>query len=1061
MTTNDLNITLFGEFSMSLEGQTAVKFQGDRPLSLLAYLLLHRHTAVSRSHLAYTLWPDSSDSQARTNLRNLLYTLRQTLPQADAFLAVDGMTIQWCPDAHYELDVAAFEAALAAAQAAVAPADKIAQLETAVSLYRGDLLPGNYDDWIIPLREEQRQNYLNALYQLVTLLEQAQDYRQAARYSQRLLQQDPLDETAYVQLMRLHARSGDRAGVRRVYETCVTTLRRELDVEPSPATQAAYEQLLRQEIPVTIESSPTPETGPPAEVMTPVSRPRALPQPGTAFIGREVELAHIAEMLADPGCRLITIIGPGGMGKTRLALQTAVGHQRIFTDGVVWVSLNTAQNTGQIATAIAGALQCHMSSTAQTTTELINLLADKQVLLVLDNFEHLLESATFLSDLLNQTTAVKLLVTSRQALELQQEWRYYLAELPLPDAADPESLVTNCAIQLFEQSARRAQNTFTLTPADFTAVARICRLIDGMPLGIELAASWVRLLSCAEIVQEIEKNLDFLTVSLRDLPQRHRSLRAVFAYSWDLLSAAEQQVLAQLTVFHGGFTREAAAAVAAADLTLLSSLTNHSLVQRSAAGRYHLHNIVRQYATEHLLETATSESASRRHSNYYLQWLAQKEAALCSAGQKEALAEIALELANVQAAWQTAVETRQTRLLQEASFPLFYFYELRGLMMEGETQFGQTADSLLAAPTAAEREMQIIIGNCRTNQGYFATRLGRVTIAETTLRQVIAQLEALPTDSGLSFSLRYLGLVLANKNSLAEAAACFQRSLALAQQQQRPWETAVSQAYLSLSAFQRGQLTTAQQFIETALANSRQLGDPRLISFSLLIFARANLFSGHLVEAENQLAESMSLARQTNDPYTLTTARLYLGLVKQTQGDLVLARQLLQESIDAYTYAHDLVGAARAQVSLGFLELEAGNPSVAKKLFQQFLQFDQHEFGWKHILSALIGLAILRAEAGDPETAFSWVLTILNHPDLDWESKHHAQSIQADLISCLTPEQLAAVQVRAANQEITAVLAEAAESNGVVPANNLEIPKSFGRLDFFQPGPGGQQPALP
>ncbi|MBE2225485.1 MAG: hypothetical protein IAF02_28375, partial [Anaerolineae bacterium] len=353
MTTADpqLKISLFGEFSLVYQGKPAPSFSGDRPISLLAYLLLHRQTAVSRQHLAFTLWPDSSDSQARANLRNLFYTLRQTLPAADTYLAADSMTLQWRTDADFSLDVAEFEAALMAAKTAVTDTDKIAQLETAVTLYQGDLLPGNYDDWIIPLREELRQTYLDSLHQLVQLREQNGDYRAAARISQRLIQHDPLDEPAYVQLMRLYALSGDRAGVRRVYEQCATSLRRELDVEPGSVTQAAYEQLLR------LEAAPIPESQP-----APIpSRPQPLPTPATPFIGREAELAHIAELLADPTCRLLTIVGQGGIGKTRLALETAVGHQPVFADGVVWVSLTALQTPTQLASAIAEALNHRLS----------------------------------------------------------------------------------------------------------------------------------------------------------------------------------------------------------------------------------------------------------------------------------------------------------------------------------------------------------------------------------------------------------------------------------------------------------------------------------------------------------------------------------------------------------------------------------------------------------------------------------------------------------------------------------------------------------------------------
>ncbi len=1043
--THALVITLLGEFSLIPMGQQAISFTGDRPISLLAYLLLHRNTAVSRQHLAFTLWPDSSDSQARTNLRNLLFTLRQTLPNADNYLAADAMTLQWRSDTDFKLDVAEFETALSVTKTAVSATDKIAQLETAVAIYQGELLPGNYDDWIIPIRENLRQNYLDALYQLVTLLEEQQDFRTAARYGQRLLQQDPLDETAYVQLMRLHARSGDRAGIRRIYELCLNTLRRELEVEPSPTTQAAYEQLLRVEAPVTAVALPTNDQTTQQQPPSLSPRPRPLPQPGTPFIGREAELAHVAELLAAPDCRLLTIIGPGGIGKTRLALQTAVGHARIFADGVIWVPLSSIQMAEQVAAAIADALHYRLNGTTQSTIELISLLTEKEVLIVLDNFEHLLESSDFLAELLAQTSAVKLLITSRQALDLQQEWRFSLEEMPLPDIADWKSLSTNSAIQLFAQSARRASSIFSLTPDDYTAVAQICHLVGGMPLGIELAASWTRLLTCAEIASEIEKNLDFLTVTLRDVPPRHRSLRAVFDYSWNLLSPMEQQALAQLAIFRGGFTREAAAQVAGAELSLLSSLTNHSLVQRNAAGRYNLHNIVRQYAHEYLLTLPATQVADQHHCHYYLQWLAEKGTDLCSSSQKETLSEISRELANIRAAWQTAVNNRHSLLLRGAAFTLFYFCDLRGLILEAEMFARQAADSLEANGTA-DKETRITICSLHTHVGYFTLRLGQVTKAESILRQAIAELQELEAESVLTYSLRYLGLVLGTQNYLDEALDYFKQSLELSIKWQQSWETAASQAYVGLFSSHLGDMITAQKYAQTALSNSYQLEDPRLTSFCLLISAHIHLMLGQLTQAEQDLAESMALGNQTNDPYSIDTARMQLGLVKQAQGEFTQAREFFQESINSYAYTKDVVGVARAQVFLGQLELVVGNCEAAKKLLQSLLQADHHEFGKKYALSALISLATIRANEGDPATALCWIVNILNHPALDWETQQQAQTLKAELETHLTPSQITAVYAQAKQTDFIAIVAAAAQPDG--KSEPVNVSKMNGSLQL-------------
>ncbi len=1016
---SQLKISLFGEFHLAFPGKPALSLSGDRPISLLAYLLLHRKTAVSRQHLAFTLWPDSSDSQARANLRNLFYTLRQTLPAADTYLAADSMTLQWRNDADFSLDVAEFETALAAAKTAVTDAEKMSWLETAVSLYYGDLLPGNYDDWIIPLREELRQAYLGSLYQLVQLHEQSGDFRAAARTSQRLIQQDPLDEPAYVQLMRLYALSGDRAGVRRVYEQCVTSLRRELDVEPGATTQAAYDEFLRLEAPAV--PMPAPEARPIAREI----RPSPLPIPATPFIGREAELAHIAELLADPTCRLLTIVGPGGIGKTRLALETAVGHQPVFPDGVIWVSLNDLQTPEQLMAAIAEEIRYRLSGTANAESELLHVLSTKKLLLILDNFEHLLMAVDFVTRLVTQATAVKLLVTSRLALGLQEEWRFDLGELSLPDDQEMTTLADNSAVQLFVQSARRAASNVSLAEAEYSAVARICQLVGGMPLGIELAASWVRLLSCAEIAQEIEKSLDFLTVDLRNMPLRHRSLRAVFDYSWELLAPDEQKFLARLSIFQGGFTREAAAQIAAVTLPQLSLLVDRSLVQRIAVGRYNLHNIIRQYANEHLqADPDDSLATAQQHSDYFLQWLADQDQLIRGAQQKEAITAVAADLANIRAAGEWGVAHQSFDLVCRASFPLFYFYELKGLLKSGEVTFRLAAERFAQGADAASAAARIAIANMRTNWAYFAFRLGQITSVEADLREVVETLQALGDETVLSYSLRYLALAIAANGRLEEAVQIMHQSLAIASRHDRQWEIAISQAYLGMLYHDQGRLSEAQPYLQEALANGRCLQDVRVAAFSLLLLSRTQIELGQIETATAQLTEVIALAEQTNDSYTINMAYWTLGVASRKQGELTTAQQFFQKSKDSFALTNDLVGVDRISIPLGFLEMELGNFAEAKASFLTVLQTEREQAP-RYVFGAVIGLTRLYLlHEGDPAVALVWVLTVLEQPTLEWESRRRAEALSAELQMQLTPEQISKAQQIASQNSFDAVLVE-------------------------------------
>ncbi len=652
-----LTIRLLGEFLVAYKQQPVGGLGGDRPQSLLAYLLLHRDAPQSRRYISFLLWPDSSEAQARSNLRNLFFALRQALPHADAYLASDATTIQWRPNAPYSLDVADFRQALAEAQRHAQVHDDAGTdswLEAATAAYGGDLLPGCYDDWLIAEREQLRQDFAAALSDLVALRERQGDYAGALRPAQRLQQTDPLNEAAYIQLMRLHARLGDRAAVQRLYQNCVVVLERELDVEPSPATQQAYQDYMRmaptpprqiQPSPSQIQPPPaapaatddpvrTEQTGkaqpgpsshsvqPPQEAAAELAwRPRPLPVPATPFLGREMELAQIAERLADPTCRLLTLLGPGGIGKTRLALQVAAGHLPVFGDGVAYVSLAgveagdrpDANLAWDLASALAGALNTPFRDSEDAQTQLTAVLRPLELLLVIDNFEHLAGEAELLADLLAAAPRCKLLVTSRQQLDLLEEWVYELQGLPLPTGAADEE---NSALALFERSARRSSHAFVLDDANRAAAVQICRLVGGMPLAIELAAGWVRLLSCAEIAAEVTRSLDVLAASQRNIPERHRSMRAVFDYSWRLLSAEEQTALAALSLFAGGFGRDGALAVAQAGLPMLMALAAKSLVQRMDAGRYMLHELVRQYAQERLTSSPAWGTVRDRHLAY-------------------------------------------------------------------------------------------------------------------------------------------------------------------------------------------------------------------------------------------------------------------------------------------------------------------------------------------------------------------------------------------------------------------------------------------------------------
>ncbi|HXQ38741.1 MAG TPA: AAA family ATPase, partial [Anaerolineales bacterium] len=455
-------------------------------------------------------------------------------------------------------------------------------------------------------------------------------------------------------------------------------------LEIQPGQQELFLKVARQEKSVEELEPPSPLSGS-GPVPTSQLVSSNLPVPLTSIIGREHEMRAIIQQIQDPACRLLTLTGPGGVGKTRLALEVAHRLNESFKNGAPFVSLVGTSTSEFIVPAIAEAVGFVFSGATELKVQLFNHFKEQQMLLILDNLEHLLSGIQLLDDLLEYAPGIKLLTTSREQLNLRAEWVFEVQGLPVSSHIELDDLESNSAAALFIQRARQTDVNFTPRAENLPSITRICQLVDGLPLGLELAATWVRMMSLPEVAREIERSMDFLTTTARDASPRHRSMRAVFDYSWNLLSTEERQVMRKLSVFRGGFTRAAAEKVAGATLPLLSALLDKSLVRRNESGRYDLHELLRQYANVQLrAEEQEEQAVCEGHAEFYLSLLEAHKPMLQSRRQRDALAELSSETDNIRAAWDEAVSSRRLDLLRRGAWSLWYMYELRTYFQEGE-----------------------------------------------------------------------------------------------------------------------------------------------------------------------------------------------------------------------------------------------------------------------------------------------------------------------------------------------------------------------------------------
>jgi predicted ATPase/DNA-binding SARP family transcriptional activator len=944
-----LTISLLGSIQITLDGEPVTDFATDKVRALLAYLVVEANRPHRRDALAGLLWPDQPQARARQSLRQTISYLRRTLGDQDngsddkPFLLVTRRTVQFNAESDHWLDVAAFKALARDCRAhrhsrlrTCLPCTR--RLEQMAELHQGSfmeqffLIDSNpFEEWASLEREWLHQWAIEALSHLAHYYGRRGDYAQARQYAWRQVALEPWREEAHRHLMHLLALDGQRSAALTQYEKCRRVLDEELGVEPTAETTALYEQIRLGEL-------------------RPPARLHNLPPPPTPFVGREEELAELADLLANPGCRLVTLIGPGGIGKTRLALQAAAEHIGAFEHGIFFVSLASVGATELVVPTLAGALEFSFYGPEDTTEQLLNYLRGKQMLLVLDNLEHILEGSGLLADILKCAPGVALLVTSRERLNLREEWVYEVKGLTYPITGEAtEKSESYSAVRLFLQTARQARRRFELSETRTPHVVRICQIVAGMPLGVELAAAWVQVRSCEEIAQEIEQNLDVLTTRLRNVPERHRSLRAAFEHSWNLLSEQEKTVFHRLSVFRGGFQAAAAAEVAAASPSILLALVDKSLLYRDASDRYQVHELLRQYTAEKLEEVAHErERTEALHSGYYAAFLQQWEEALRGERQGEALEAIGAEIDNVRRAWRwalTQIESGQDAelaldVVRRSTTSLYLFYATRDWYQEGEEAFGQAAAALesldrLSGVPAGEKER--LLGRLLAHQGKCCEFTAHSDKARELFETSLAIFHRLGLDGQreTALPLHGLGYMAHIRGEYEQAEQYLQDSMAVYRKAEDGWGIATALANLSLVARRQGTFEEAKRRAQASLALRREIGDRRGIASSLSNLGLVYCDLGEYAEAKKALEEALQICRQLD--YKVGIGNVTTGLCQASfrLGDVDAAEQYGRESLTVYQDIGDYWGVAIAFNNLGCMAAELGDYAKAKRLYQE------------------------------------------------------------------------------------------------------------------------------
>jgi predicted ATPase/DNA-binding SARP family transcriptional activator len=914
-----------------------------KAIALLAYLLVndigYPHQRYTRDSLSALLWPDYEQAKAFSNLRRTIWEVHQAL--GESWLIADRESVQLSPDAEIDLDVARFQELISKSRQQTDISLRIPLLVDAVKLYRNHFLTGfslkdayPFNEWAFAESEDLRRQLteaLNLLCEDYCLLGQAD---KAVPYARRLVALDPLNETAHRQLMEVYIQAGQNSEALKQYQTCEQILRKELNLDPQPETRALYKKIRKRQItPARVEQQ--------IKTFTPRHN---LPSQFSTFIGREKEQEEIMRLLEKN--RLVTLAGVGGIGKTRLSLQVGQKLLNDYPNGIWFVALDSLLEPSLVPQTVASVFAIRESRDRPIIEILINVLREKTTLLILDNCEHLLEACTkLITTLLQNCPNLKILATSRETLNMEGEATYYLSSLSIPeDRAPLEKLAEYESIQLFTQRAALALSSFRMTKENAQTIVDICRTVDGIPLGIELAAAHINILRTKEILRQLNESFSLLATDSRIALPRHQTMRASLDWSWGLLSAAEGTFLRQLSVFAGGWTLESAQAVCEGNtLNLISALAKKSLiiVDRKVGNetRYRFHEIVRQYMRERLTESGEKEKTRTRHLKYFLQLSELAEPALRGPAQREWQARLRDERDNFRVALEWAAKTDVEAGLY-ISGRLHRYWESFDLR-EGARWLAEFIEQSESKDYPRARAKALLA------QGWLLIWFQQFALADAAGRECLELFRACGDKQGEVDALLLLGDAWDYEDGPAEALEFNEQALTLAQSLGDKWRQAKALSY--------NQRTFA--YWEEALALFREVGDWHELTGLLGMIGFSRVLNGDIEIAQKYLDEAARLQPLRSKENTWQNAKTAKSLIALMRGDYEQARTFLQETVTRAEELGNRMEYLWARVRLGYVVLREGNLTEAHRFFAESARDFQKDENHSGIIFALEGIA--------------------------------------------------------------------------------------------------------